>query len=387
MIKLERVLLNPILVLFVSVGFLVASSLVNVSTQLAEAQVGSGSVSGKLDENDPGTEGGGLRAINDNFFTFFPVGSMIGNVLIQNPFVDAGESGSTGIAARRIRGGALVRGLSAGEGLAFPLGVWASYQRSDLEDDFRGTAFDGDTDMAFLGMDISPSEDIVVGVAFGYESSDLDTTFNRGEQEIEGFTISPYFGALLSEKLGLSYDLSVDVAGGYSSVDIDQFRTCTAGPCVAVMGAGARVTSSTDAERLFISGNVNAGQSYGNWNLTGHAGLLFATTDVDGFTESDATVIGERSTDLGRFTVGGDASYSWGAFEPFLSIAYENDFTREDIVTTGVQPANDADDAVFGLGVNWYSNGGATASFRYETILGREDFNANSYNVLFLWEF
>jgi len=35
MIKLERVLLNPILVLFVSVGFLVASSLVNVSTQLA----------------------------------------------------------------------------------------------------------------------------------------------------------------------------------------------------------------------------------------------------------------------------------------------------------------------------------------------------------------
>ena len=70
-------------------------------------------------------------------------------------------------------------GQSAGDGFDFPVGVWGSLQYSAFEDDFRATAYDADKFGAYAGMDVSPWDNMVFGVAFGYDRTELDTTFNR----------------------------------------------------------------------------------------------------------------------------------------------------------------------------------------------------------------
>jgi len=269
-------------------------------------------------------------------------------------------------------GGLTISGQSAGEDFGYPWGVWASYQHTDFSDDFAGTAFDADTDIVFAGLDFSPWENMVAGVALGYENTDTDTTFNRGGQDIDGFSIVPYFGALISDDVGVDFDLSVDFSLGYTNIDIDQFRT--------IPGTTTRVTSSTDSDRLFFSGNLNANQSFGNLYVGGNLGFLIARDELDGFTESDGTVVPDRSSQLGRWSIGANAAYAWDAFEPFVNAIYEVDYESEKLRTAvGPQPANDVNDVVLGAGLRWFSRNGVTASFEWNSVLDRTDFDSDTY--------
>ena len=47
-----------------------------------------------------------------------------------------------------------------------------------------------------------------------------------------------------------------------------------------------------------------------------------------------------------------NASYLWGDFEPFARITYEIDLSHDNVLTPGA--ANDTNDILVGLGVNWY---------------------------------
>ena len=227
------------------------------------------------------------------------------------------ENGLTPIA-----GGLRIRSRSAGDGWDYGYGFWASFQHSDFEDDFAVTAFTADTDMVLVGADISPRDDVVFGVALGYETTDANTTFNGGELESDGLIVVPYLAGLAD--IGLLF-LAVDASVGFTRLDIDQFRTDPA--------TGARVTNSADSNRVFFSGNVSTGKSYGNWYVSGRAGILIASEDTDGFTESDGTAVADNRTRLGRFLLGGDVAYTWNSFEPFASVVYEKDYDFDKIVT------------------------------------------------------
>ena len=114
---------------------------------------------------------------------------------------------SGGVNSRQLNGGLMFEaesGLAAGD-TSIPFGLWTSYSHSFFENDFAFTAFEGDRDNILIGVDISPWEKTVFGVALGYEFIDLDTEFNRGEAESTGFTIAPYFGALLSDVISVGY--------------------------------------------------------------------------------------------------------------------------------------------------------------------------------------
>ncbi len=172
--------------------------------------------------------------------------------------------------------------------------------------------------------------------------------------------------------MGVDFDLFADIAIGLSFLDIDQFRTTA---------AGARVTSSTDSDRAFISGNVNAAQSFGNWYVGGRVGLLYAKDDIDGFTESDTTVVADREVELGRLSVGGNVAYTWGSFEPFASATYQYDYALEEITVAGAaQPENDPSDFLLGFGIRWYGASDITASFEYNTVLDRDDFDSDTFS-------
>ncbi len=258
-------------------------------------------------------------------------------------------------------------GRAAGDGLS-AIGVWGSYSHSGFDNDFAATAIDGQRDSGMFGADFSPWEDTVLGIAIGYEDNRTDTRFNQGHVDSTGYTISPYFGAVLSETW------SIDLSMGYSDIGTDQYRTDPA--------TTARVNSSFDSTRWFWSGNLNGTRYFGNWVLGGTLGWLYARDDQDAYTESNGTAIGKRTVKLGQWHIGGNLAYGWGDFEPFTSLSYERDYSMELLqVFSGPQPANDRDDLLLGAGVRYYNSNGITGSFEWNKRLLRDQVGEDTYTL------
>ena len=179
-----------------------------------------------------------------------------------------GETETTSL----VPGGFITRVQSAGDGFDDPYGIWFGYSHSRFEDDFAATAFDGDSDTVYLGADFSPWDNYVFGVALSYDTTDIDTTFNGGQAELDSFSVIPYMGINLSEALDSDLNVNMIMTTGYSTVDVDQFR----------LAAGARVTSSTSADRFFWAGEVNAGQQIDDFYVSGRVNVLYAVDDMQG---------------------------------------------------------------------------------------------------------
>ena len=265
-----------------------------------------------------------------------------------------------------IAGGMRYQSQSAGDGFDFPVGVWASFDRADFEDDTFGAQLDGTRHTFLAGVDFSPFESTTVGVAVGYGDIDIDTTFNSGNTEITGLTVAPYMGVFLSEHVGVDFDLAADFSIGYNDLGIDTTR----------IGGGATVTGSTDATMLFASGNLTAGQYFGPFYLSGYSGVLMARTEIEGFTESNGNVIGKIRSSFGQFNLGGEAAYSWDSFEPFANASYLFDINREQ--TPGL--TDDPNSFLLGLGVRYYGDS-LTGSVEYRKLVGRTKFSEDTISV------
>ncbi len=265
-------------------------------------------------------------------------------------------------------------GLNAGDWQLGNVGAWLSYNYTESENDFFRTAFESDRHTIVGGLDISPENNYVIGLAFSWETSDTDTTFNAGNLESDGFSIAPYFGLLLSDIL------SIDASFGLSFIDNDQFRT---DPTTA-----ARITSDPDTDRFFLAANLNGLTYYDNWIIGGRMGFLYARSKTEDFTESNGTIVGERVTRLGEFRLGGDLAYAYGDWEPFVSAMYEYDFSLDEItLTPGLQPDNDRDDVLLSGGVRYFNNNGWSGNLEYSKRLLREDFNEDSFTATVRWDF
>ena len=268
-----------------------------------------------------------------------------------------------------------VSGLSAGEG-GPSYGVWASYSYSDFDSDFSATLLDGNRHNVLFGADMTPRDNMVLGVAGGYEFASIDTDFNGGDQDTDGFTIAPYFGLVLSE----NWNVSASV--GYSSLDTDQFRT---DPLL-----GTRVSSSPDSDRWFGTLNLNGYTTWDNWLFSGRIGMLQARNIQESFDESDGTEVGKFTTELGQWNVGGEAAYTWGDFEPYARASYERDYSqsRLTLAGTGPQPSDDDDNFLFGLGLRYFSSdNGLSGNIEWYKRLGREDYDEDTVSATVRWDF
>jgi autotransporter-like protein len=259
-------------------------------------------------------------------------------------------------------------GLNAGDGSSLPYGVWGSYSYTDYENELSSIAFDGTSHSFLGGIDFGFWDTTILGVAFGYDTGNIDTTFNAGNQETDTYTIAPYFGALLTDSL------SVDFTLGYSKVEYDQFRT--------LPGTTTRVNSAPNADRVFGALNLNAITFYENWILGGRVGAQYASSTLDSYTESNGAVVADIRTRLGSVSIAGDVAYSYQEYEPFINLAYYNDFQLKEIsVTSGPQPSNDSDDILMTAGVRYYNKNGVTGNFEYSKRFLREDFDEDRISM------
>jgi hypothetical protein len=289
-----------------------------------------------------------------------------------------GQSGS-GL-AQNASGIQRYSGLAAGDGFS-NVSVWGSFTRTRAGDDLISTAYDVSSDNALIGVDFAPLQNMIVGIALSVEQNDVVTRFNQGAQGIDGYTFAPYMGYLISDSV------SVDASFGYGRFDIDQTRTDTA-TSTAVFG-------NTDSDRWFIAANLNSFTNYNNWLLSGRIGVVYAEEDQDGYAETGSagaiinTAVASQTVHFGQIQVGGEAAYSFGNLEPFVSAFYENDFKREDVVvnTGQLTPSNDNDDIRLGMGVRYFSSGSFSGTLQWDTILDRTNFDSHSLNLVGRLEF
>ena len=257
-------------------------------------------------------------------------------------------------------------GVNAGDGVTIPYGIWGNYSYTDFENDLSSTAIDGSSHSFLGGIDFRVWEKTIIGVALGFDKSDIDTGFNGGNQNTDTITIAPYFGTILDDTF------SIDFSIGYSNASYDQFRTA----------GTTRITSSPTADRWFGSFNMNAIKFIDNWILSGRVGSVYAKSVIKGYTESNGVVVSDNRSKVGSVSIAGEAAYSMKEWEPFLNIAYQYDYRLEEIVAaSGPQPSNDQDDILLATGVRYFEKSGISGNLEYSKRLGRDNFDEDRISL------
>jgi outer membrane autotransporter protein len=239
--------------------------------------------------------------------------------------------------------------------------IWGNFGYTSLQNDNAFTAYDGRLFTGMAGFDTRPIDPLTIGIAFGYENLDLDTSFNRGTQRWDGFTISPY------AVYRFTRNYSVDGTIAYSWLDTDVTRN---------PGTGV-VSGNYNSERLMMGANLNGNWDAGNWRLGASIGYLYVRQDDDPYLETGvgAGAVPGLQTRIGQGRVGGRVGYSLGAWEPYAKIRLEHEFISPDgsLVAPGIVTSPDKTGMTIGFGTLFNFGTRWSGGIEATTVQGRDD--------------
>jgi outer membrane autotransporter protein len=263
--------------------------------------------------------------------------------------------------------------------------IWFSYDHSNFDANFPlknalnglGNAipsarYDAELDSVLAGADYLLNDQFIFGIALGYENSDIFTAYNGGDNESDGFTISPYAAYLFNDTF------SIDVSAGYSDLDYDTKRIDNTN--------GNTIKGDFDAERWFVASNINAFTVINNWVLGARVGILYTEEKQDAYTETGgptARSVKTRHIDLTQFVAGVDAAYSFGSYEPYVMVTYLNDLNSENGAEAGGLPGGveatvtDDDEIQSAVGLRFFTDT-VSGSLEYSKVIGRTDFSGHT---------
>lgn len=254
-------------------------------------------------------------------------------------------------------------GLAAGSSYD-SLSAWGGYSRTEMDNESTLTAFDGHRNNIQGGFDFSPKENVIVGLSFGNESTSIETDFNKGDYDANGYTIAPYIAYLIND------NSNVDLVVGYTGINVKQSRLDL---------AGTQITSDFDADRLFVAGNVNLFKQFDRLDIGADLGFIWAKESQDSYSESNGNRIANRDIEIGQILAGANISYMINNyFQPYSRITYFRDVVSDDSVRS--YSSSDNDDSVFSAGLRFYSDVGVTGNFEWTTRIGRENLDEDVYS-------
>ena len=251
-------------------------------------------------------------------------------------------------------------GYSAGEEY-LRFGVWANGGFTRVDNDFRATDFDGNIIIGLAGADYWITEDILIGGFGGVEVTDVDTEFNLGELDSDGFTVGLYGAFLFAE----NFSLEAQFGTTFTDTDMDRNE--------------GLVTGETEALRLFGSLGVTGNFEIHNFLFSPTVRHLLATEEVDSFTESDGTRVGTQHVDLGVLQFGGRAAYGFEKFEPYVSALVEIETLTTKPLPGG--PSNDRGDLDFSAGVDFYPTDMISGGIDLNHKFDRRDYNETTLSA------
>jgi len=263
------------------------------------------------------------------------------------------------------------KGLSAGDGSS-GFSVWNSLDYNDFENTFSQTRYNGSTKNLLLGMDYSLTDNLLAGVALGYEHAQIDTDFNLGKMTSKGFSFTPYFGFAITDTWGGDLTLS------YSRLKHEQYR----------IQNNQRINSDVDTIRWFISANINGSWQFDQLALNVYTGIIHAENNDDKFKESDGTQVTQQKSKVTTVNLGSEIAYSFSTLEPFLGLIYNYDTNQtSNQLTNNIQLDNDRDDFMLLTGIRYFSESGLSVNAEFSKRLSRKYAKETNFTVSVLWQF
>lgn len=215
-------------------------------------------------------------------------------------------------AATRLASTPNENGIAGGD-KDYGIGFWANGGLTSISVNDPGANFGGRTATAMSGVDYRVTNDVIVGVAGGYEYSPLRTYFNNGKLTGSGATVAPYAVYMFNK------NYSVDITGGYSWLNYTMLRKDPL--------TNNSITSKTNAGRSFGAIDLNGNWAEDAWRFGARAGTVVANEKKNAFTESDGTAVASRSTTVGQILAGGRVGYNiLDVVEPFGRVTYRHNY-------------------------------------------------------------
>lgn len=239
-------------------------------------------------------------------------------------------------------------------------GIWVQGQWSNVDKSTPGAALSGNIYSLMTGFDRQVTSELLLGVALGYERTELDTSYNSGTYDGDGATISPYIGYRLND------NWSTNLSIGYTRIGYD-----------LTSNSGA-TTGAYDANRYFGSASVIGSYGFENWRFQPSAGLSYSREDWGSYTLSNNTVAEADSIALGQLTGGLKIGYAFDYVVPYAKLSTTWDFKRGESVTAadGSVLTADRGGASAGLGLEAY-----TGPFTSSVELGYTSLFRNELDV------
>ena len=226
--------------------------------------------------------------------------------------------------------------------------------------------FDGSSRTGTLGFDVRPSDNLVVGVSVFAEGAMLDTFYNLGQVERDGYSVVPY--AAYSFGQGTTVDALVGVT--YLNGKISRANNAAEGNF-----DGYRAMTSLNAHHNYVLGAVL---------LRGDVGYTYAHEKQGSYTESGTNAdIAAKTPNLAQGRIGGRAGYGFDNVEPYAQAHYVRDFVRNNLSGVGASnrtPSNDSDEVLVAIGLDWYPT--ATESVGIEVSRNYFRTNENTTTVI-----
>lgn len=337
------------------------------------------------------------------------------------------------ISGRQVHG--LVEALSRGGAASADdpgfsrLGVFVSGSISsgDRSNTANAEGFDFDVYGLTLGVDYRLSDNLIVGGAVGYSSTEAETfaqtspidgsTFRRGKLDADSYSFTLYGSHYQTDEFFIDGSLS------YGRGDYDQRRrvqytlpSAIAGPDQAIVDQN--FDASFKGNQFGVS--LLAGYDFRQdaLTLTPTARLQYTRARIDAYSERQGSNADTAGADLNveidkqtyrsfALGVGGQASYaisqSWGILQPFVGVEFVHDFEKNDKAVTGrfvnddpvagkvsfELPVDSRDQNYFNLslGASAQFVNGVAGFVSYDRILGYDDLKQYRINAGLRFEF
>lgn len=290
-----------------------------------------------------------------------PEASSITGDLISDA-ISGGLGGTAGIGTASLPNRQGLTGLSAGDatGNDAKFGIWAKGSYSFLDRSEQALEMEGDLYVGAAGFDYRLTDSLLLGLAATAEHIDIDTTFNSGDFEADGYSLIPYIGWQFSD----NWNLSVLAGAGHISYETSRANN-TATP----------VTGDFDATRFFAAANVTGDYEVNSIVIRPKASIISLTEKQDSYTESNQTVVDEQTLDFGRVSAGSIIGRQYGNHLPYVKWRADYDFSTEDSVLKSNGQESFVGDYGGQLGLGYeYVNGAFSLSLQgsYDTLF-RDD--------------
>lgn len=265
-----------------------------------------------------------------------------------------------------------MKGGQAAANDAKGINTWLSGAYTKIKSTDKGGEFDGPALSASFGLDRRFGDKTTLGFTLGYENVDIDTTFNRGFLQADGYSVGPYIAYSLNNTWSLFGMAS------YTWVSYD------------VKSGTANTTGSFDAERMVGVAGLSGNFRKGNWLIGPQAGVMWMSEEQDAYRDSKGTAVQGGVIPLTRWNAGGTLGYDFGKISPYVKLVGEYDSSHSAAVDlgSGVKSSNTREGAQAGVGINFNFGRGLTGNLEGSyNSLGRENLEIYAFKGRIALEF